>query len=132
ATAGPCCTPAGTSSAASSQRRPAIISWVSRRGDADCTAARRRSGRARMSEASAAAGGVPWWLWIVLTLGAAAAQTARNATQKSLTVTLGTVGATLVRFFFGLPFAALSLWVVLGFTGLPAPPVTPAFFAWLA
>ncbi len=85
-----------------------------------------------MSEAAAAAGGVPWWLWIVLTLGAAAAQTARNATQKSLTVTLGTVGATLVRFFFGLPFAALSLWLVLRVTGLPAPPVTSSFFAWLA
>ncbi len=85
-----------------------------------------------MSDATAATGGVPWWLWIVLTLVAAGAQTARNATQKSLTVTLGTVGATLVRFFFGLPFAAVSLWAILDVTGQPAPPLTPAFIAWLA
>jgi drug/metabolite transporter (DMT)-like permease len=84
-----------------------------------------------MSQATAAVGGVPWWLWIVLTLVAAGAQTARNATQKTLTVTLGTVGATLVRFFFGLPFAALSLWAILGVTGLPAPPVSASFLAWL-
>jgi drug/metabolite transporter (DMT)-like permease len=49
------------------------------------------------------------WLWAVFTLIAAFAQTVRNATQRSLTATLGTVGATHVRFLFGLPFALVFL-----------------------
>src|SRR5438552_2894903 len=47
----------------------------------------------------------PPWLWIVFTVLAAAGQTARNAMQRELTATLGTVGATHVRFLFGFPFA---------------------------
>ena len=53
------------------------------------------------------------WLWAVFTLIAAAAQTVRNATQRALTATLGTVGATHVRFLFGLPFSILFLLAVL-------------------
>jgi drug/metabolite transporter (DMT)-like permease len=64
--------------------------------------------------------------WVVATLIAAAAQTARNATQASLTRTLGTIGATQVRFLFGLPFALLFLALVAGFTGQPVPPPTLA------
>jgi drug/metabolite transporter (DMT)-like permease len=62
-------------------------------------------------------------LWIPATLIAAAAQTARNAMQRSLTETLGTVGATQVRFLFGLPFAVLFLAGVAIATGerLPGP-----------
>ena len=48
----------------------------------------------------------------VFTLIAAAAQTARNAMQRELTATLGTVGATHVRFLFGFPFALLVLCAV--------------------
>ena len=48
-------------------------------------------------------------LWAVFTLIAAAAQTARNAMQRELTATLGTVGATHVRFLFGFPFALVFL-----------------------
>lgn len=48
-------------------------------------------------------------LWIWLTLGAAAAQTARNTLQRSLVTAVGTLGATQVRFMFGLPFAFLFL-----------------------
>jgi drug/metabolite transporter (DMT)-like permease len=48
-------------------------------------------------------------LWIVFTLVAAAAQTVRNAAQRELTAKLGTVGATHVRFLFGLPFALMFL-----------------------
>ena len=73
-----------------------------------------------------------WWLWIVLTLVAAASQTARNAMQKGLTSTVGTVGATLVRFVFGLPFAVVSLLLVLRFTGLPLPGISGEFLAWVA
>jgi drug/metabolite transporter (DMT)-like permease len=60
-------------------------------------------------------------LWIPVTLAAAAAQTARNATQRRLTETLGTVGATQVRFLYGLPFAALFLLAVSLVSGEPPP-----------
>ena len=51
----------------------------------------------------------PSWLWIVFTVAASGAQTARNAMQRDLIATLGTAGATFVRFLFGLPFALLFL-----------------------
>jgi len=51
-------------------------------------------------------------LWIPITLVAAAAQTARNATQRSLAARIGTAGATQVRFLYGLPFAILFLALV--------------------
>ena len=51
-------------------------------------------------------------LWIPATLAAAAAQTARNATQRHLTELIGTAGATQVRFLYGFPFALLFLGAV--------------------
>ncbi|HVG50962.1 MAG TPA: EamA family transporter, partial [Xanthobacteraceae bacterium] len=71
------------------------------------------------------------WLWAVFTLIAAAAQTVRNATQRSLTATLGTVGATHVRFLFGLPFAIIFLIGVMLVLdrGLPNPPLV--FWPWV-
>lgn len=60
-------------------------------------------------------------LWIVFTLVAAAAQSLRNAAQSSLTARVGTVGATQVRFLFGLPFALVTLAAVAAVRGLPAP-----------
>lgn len=73
----------------------------------------------------------PDWLWIPVTLGATAAQTLRNAAQRHLTPVLGTLGATLVRFFYGLPFAVLWLAAVrlLGDYALPA--ANGAFLAWV-
>ena len=70
-------------------------------------------------------------LWAVFTLIAAAAQTARNAMQRELTQTLGTVGATHVRFLFGFPFALLFLAVVTIVLGesLPRPPLM--FWPWV-
>jgi drug/metabolite transporter (DMT)-like permease len=64
------------------------------------------------------------WLWAVFTIIAAAAQTARNATQRELTASLGTVGATHVRFLFGFPFALIFLAGVMVASGqvLPRPP----------
>jgi drug/metabolite transporter (DMT)-like permease len=61
-------------------------------------------------------------LWIPVTLIAASAQTARNATQASLTATLGAVGSAQVRFLYGLPFAILLLGMQLAVTheALPA------------
>lgn len=71
------------------------------------------------------------WLWIPIVLWAAFAQTVRNAAQKSLTRAHGTLPATLVRFIYGLPFAALWLAAVTGYSGAPLPAVSPAFFAWV-
>lgn len=56
----------------------------------------------------------------------------RNAAQRHLTAELGTLGATLVRFLYGLPFAALWLLAVsyVGRHALPA--FNGPFAAWLA
>ena len=71
------------------------------------------------------------WLWIVFTLIAAAAQTARNATQRELTAKLGTVGATHVRFLFGLPFALIWFAVLLLATGAALPHTHLVFWLWV-
>ena len=42
------------------------------------------------------------WLWVPCTLFAAAAQTVRNAAQRTLTDEVGALSATLVRFLFGI------------------------------
>ena len=51
--------------------------------------------------------------WAIFTVLAAAAQTARNAMQRGLTTRVGVAGASWARFIFALPFAMLSLVVVL-------------------
>lgn len=48
-------------------------------------------------------------LWVWAAVAGAAAQTGRNAAQRGLTEKIGTLGATNVRFLFGLPFAVLFL-----------------------
>ena len=70
-------------------------------------------------------------LWAVFTLIAAAAQTARNAMQRELTATLGTVGATHVRFLFGFPFAVLFLICVLTVTGSGLPKPSLIYWPWI-
>jgi drug/metabolite transporter (DMT)-like permease len=74
----------------------------------------------------------PDWLWIPVTVWAAFAQTLRNATQRRLTAELGTLGATLVRFLYGLPFALLWFWAVLAFTGDAPSRPGAAFIVWVA
>ncbi len=71
------------------------------------------------------------WLWIVFTVTAAFFQTLRNAMQRELTTSLGTVGATHVRFLFGFPFALLSLIGVLLVTGVPLPRPSLSFWPWV-
>lgn len=61
------------------------------------------------------------WLWIPATIFAAAAQAGRNAIQRSLTEQLGTLGATQVRFLYGLPFAVLFTAIALWVTGSMMP-----------
>src|SRR5450631_148099 len=70
-------------------------------------------------------------LWAVFTLIAAAAQTARNAMQRELTATLGTVGATHVRFLFGFPFALMFLFGVMAVNGARLPQTPLAFWPWV-
>jgi len=69
-------------------------------------------------------------LWAVFTVIAAVGQTARNAMQRELTRVVGTVGATLVRFLFGLPFGILFLAGVAYWLGKPLPVPTSTFLAW--
>src|SRR6202051_5075775 len=66
------------------------------------------------------------WAWALFTVIAAFSQTVRNAAQRELTGTLGTVGATHVRFLFGFPFALVFLVGLLIATGasLPRPGLT--------
>ncbi|MFO0995136.1 MAG: DMT family transporter [Alphaproteobacteria bacterium] len=72
------------------------------------------------------------WLWIVFTLIASVCQTARNAMQRNLISGLGTVGATHVRFLFGLPFALLFLPAIVIASGEALPPLTLSAFLWTA
>jgi len=71
------------------------------------------------------------WLWVAFTLIAAASQTARNAMQRELIVTLGTLGATHVRFLFGFPFALLFLIGLVAVTGAALPHPGLAFWPWV-
>ena len=71
-------------------------------------------------------------LWIFATLVAALAQTARNAMQNSLTATLGTVGATQVRFLYGFPFALIFLLVASTIAHSAVPPTNLEFLSFTA
>ena len=66
------------------------------------------------------------WLWVAFTLTASAAQTARNVMQRELTGALGALGASQVRFLFGLPFAILFFVGLRLATGVAAPAIAPA------
>jgi drug/metabolite transporter (DMT)-like permease len=70
------------------------------------------------------------FLWVVFTLLGSAGQTARNAMQRGLTPQLGALGATLVRFLFGFPFALVFLGLVLTATGDPLPALNKHFALW--
>ena len=70
-------------------------------------------------------------LWIPVTLFAAFAQTVRNAAQKHLTASLGTLGATLVRFLYGIPFALLWLAAVGHLGGFDLPNANWRFVGWI-
>jgi drug/metabolite transporter (DMT)-like permease len=69
--------------------------------------------------------------WVVFTLLGAVGQTARNAMQRGLTPRLGALGATLVRFLFGFPFALAFLAAVLARSHAALPVMTGTFALWL-
>jgi drug/metabolite transporter (DMT)-like permease len=71
------------------------------------------------------------WLWAVFTVIASFMQTLRNAMQRELATSLGTAGATHVRFLFGLPFVVLFLLGVRLATGSPLPQPGWAFWPWV-
>jgi drug/metabolite transporter (DMT)-like permease len=71
------------------------------------------------------------WLWAVFTVIAAFAQALRNAMQRELTVSLGTVGATHVRFLFGFPFVLVFLVGVMLASGTPLPRPGWIFWPWV-
>lgn len=72
----------------------------------------------------------PPFAWAVFAVAAAAAQTARNAMQRGLTVKVGVAAASWARFIFALPFALASLAVVLAFEPV-LPAVGEEFALWL-
>ena len=71
------------------------------------------------------------WLWAIFTVVAAFFQTLRNAMQRELTGSLGTVGATHVRFLFGFPFAAIFLIGLAVGTDVPLPRPGLSFWPWV-
>jgi len=71
------------------------------------------------------------WFWIPFTLVGAAGQVARNAMQRGLTGSLGTLGATHIRFLFGFPFATLFLLAILFATGEQVGWPASGFIPWL-
>jgi drug/metabolite transporter (DMT)-like permease len=71
------------------------------------------------------------WLWAIFTVIAAFSQTVRNAMQRELTGSLGTVGATHVRFLFGFPFALIFLIALVLVTGAPLPRPDLMFWPWV-
>lgn len=70
------------------------------------------------------------YLWVLFTIVAAMGQTARNAMQRELTPRLGALGATLVRFLFGFPFALVFLTAALAWTHADLPALTIDFALW--
>ena len=71
-------------------------------------------------------------LWVPLTVLGAATQVVRNSAQANLTGKIGTLGATQVRFIFGLPFAALFLAGALLAQGAGLPTFNRAAVLWTA
>ena len=69
-------------------------------------------------------------LWVPITLFAAGAQVLRNGAQASLTGRIGTLGATQVRFVFGLPFATAFFLLSLVITGEDMPQVGQVGLLW--
>lgn len=72
------------------------------------------------------------YLWVPFTLFAAGTQVWRNALQSGLTREIGTLGATQVRFVYGLPFALLLLVIYLLVSGEPLPSLTVRAVGWMA
>lgn len=69
-------------------------------------------------------------LWVPFTLAAATGQVLRNGAQSQLTARIGTLGATQVRFVFGLPFSVLFLGLAIPLIGEPLPRFNAPALGW--
>ena len=67
------------------------------------------------------------WGWVYLTFMASAAQAVRTGGQKYLTQHMSTLGVTLVRFVYGLPFVAAYFFFLLFAYDKEVPALTPYF-----
>ncbi len=72
------------------------------------------------------------WIWIPITLFAVVMQTVRTAGQKQRTAHLDPIAVTLVRFLFGLPFAAVYLACVAAWSDTSLPPLNGTFVVYTA
>jgi drug/metabolite transporter (DMT)-like permease len=70
-------------------------------------------------------------LWMPITLAACFGQVLRNGAQADLTRRIGTLGATQVRFVYGLPFALVFLCAALLLSGEPLPRPGWAAMGWV-
>lgn len=70
------------------------------------------------------------YLWAVFTVCGSLGQTIRNAAQRNLIAKIGTIGATQVRFVFGLPFAILFLTLLHFATGEAVPALSQTVLVW--
>ena len=69
-------------------------------------------------------------LCIIITVFAAFFQNIRSAVQKYLKGSMGTTGATFVRFGFGIPFAFLFWAAIYQYSGAKVPNITGDFWFW--
>ena len=70
-------------------------------------------------------------IWIPITVAAAFMQNIRSTTQKHLKGKLKTIGATFVRFGFGMPFAALFVSIMHFGLGWELPETNQTFWLWV-
>lgn len=70
-------------------------------------------------------------IWILTTIIAAAAQTARNTMQRRLTAEIGTLGATQVRFLYGFPFSLVFLALVLAVGRETVPSISQSYLGYV-
>jgi drug/metabolite transporter (DMT)-like permease len=70
--------------------------------------------------------------WMIITVAAAFLQNLRSALQKHLKDSVGTTGATFVRFGFGVPFAGIFLAILCIGAGEQLPVTSSRFFLWAA
>ena len=71
-------------------------------------------------------------LWIPLTIAAAFLQNVRSSLQKKLTGEMSALGATYVRFAYGVPVAAVYLALLFAVTGAAVPDAHPLFLLYAA
>jgi len=72
------------------------------------------------------------WVWIPIAVGAALMQAVRTAGQKHMTCTVSTIGASYVRFLFGLPLAVGYMLALKAGFGLDWPVPTRTFWTFTA